>query len=138
MKKSSDKSSDKNDKSSDINLFTFLSQIQSKRKIVQYDKKIASAYMLSIWLSHDKALIKKVNEINKFQFLLPDEVIYNYYMNVVPSGKRYIKWIKKRKKDEMFEKRIKKIKEYYPNLSTRECKMIITYLVNRRLKNETL
>ena len=115
-----------------VNLFTFLNQIQNKRRTVPYDKKIAPAYMLSMWMSHDKGLIGRVNKINKHQFILPDEVIYNYYMDAVPAGKRYIKWVKKRKEDDKLKKRIEKLQEHNPNLSIRECKMIITYLMNKR------
>jgi len=115
-----------------ITLFTFLDQIQNKRRTVPYDKKIANAWIISQWLSHDKALIKRVNKINQYQFLFPDEVIYEYYMSEIPAGKRYLKWIKKRKSDDKMKKRIEKLKENNPNLSTRECKMIITYLMNRR------
>ncbi len=109
-------------------LFTFLNQIQSKRKTVPYDKKIATAFMLSMWLSQDKDLIKRVNAINQYQFLLPDEIIYNYYMSAIPTGKRYLKWTKKRKTDNKLKKRIEKLKERYPEMSTRECKMVISYL----------
>ena len=113
--------------------FSYLNQLQSKRKTHKYDKKIANAYMLSMWLAHDKGLIKKVNKINPYQFLLPDEVIYEYYMSEVPTGRRNLKWTKK-KKDELMEKRINKLKENNPNLSTRECKMIITYLMNKNVR----
>ncbi len=116
----------------EVTLFTFLNQIQTKRKTIEYDRKIAPAFMLSHWLSHDKDLIEKVNKINHYQFLLPDDVIYEYYMDALPTGKRYIKWIKKRKEDEKMEKRIKKLQEHFPQLSTRECKMLLTYLVNKQ------
>lgn len=112
----------------EISIFTFLNQIQSKMRTVPYDKKIASAWMLSQWLSHDKELINKVNEINKYQSLLPDEVIYEYYMSIIPPGKRYIKWTKKRKDEDKLKDRIKKLKDVYPEMSTRECKMLISSL----------
>ena len=118
---------------SDINLFTFINQIQSKKRTIPYDNKIANAYMLTQWISHDENLIDKCNIINKYQFLLPDEIIYEYYMNVIPAGKRYIKWVKKRKKDENIEKGIKNLKEKYPELSTRECKMIIDIIENKKM-----
>ncbi len=114
-----------------VDLFTFLNQIQHKRRTEPYDKKVAPAFMLTQWLSHDKALIGRVNKINQYQFLLPDHVIYEYYMDAIPQGKRYIKWIKKTKEDAKMKKRIEKLKEHNPNLSTRECKMIITFLQNK-------
>lgn len=112
----------------EINLFTFLEQIQTKKRKVTYDKKVASAYIITQWLSHDKALLKRCNDINKYQFLLPDDIIYKYYMNIIPAGKRYIKWIKKRKTDDKIKKTIDKLQEMNPELSTRECKMIISNL----------
>lgn len=113
-------------------LFTYLNQIQSKKRTVEYDKKIASAWMISQFLSHDKSLVEKVSKINKYLNLLPDKIIYEYFMDVILPGKRYIKWIKKRKKDVKLEERIKKLKENYPNMSTRECQMIISFLINKR------
>lgn len=115
-----------------VDLFTFMNQLQSKKRTHEYDKKIAPAFMLTQWLSHDKGLIGKVNKINQYQFLLPDKIIYEYYMDVIPTGKRYIKWIKKRKADVMLAKRIKKIQDNNPKLSTREAKMIITFLMNKK------
>jgi hypothetical protein len=116
----------------EVTLFTFLNQIQTKRKTVEYNRKIAPAFMLTHWLSHDKGLIGKVNKINQYQFLLPDEVVYEYYMDALPTGKRYIKWIKKRKEDEKMEKRIEKLQEHFPQLSTRECKMLLSFLMNKQ------
>ena len=115
-------------KEKEPDLFTFLNQLQTKRRTVPFDKKIAPAFMLTHWLSHDKDLIRKVNDINQYQFLLPDDVVYNYYMSIIPQGKRYIKWIKKRKADDKLKKRIEKLQENNPKLSTRECKMIISFL----------
>lgn len=117
----------------EINIFTFLNQIQSKRRTVPYDKKIANSWMLTQWLSHNKTLIKKCNDINQYQFLLPDEAIYEYYMDIISQGKRYIKWIKKRKTDDKLKKQIEKLHEKYPELSIKECKMIISSLKNKKM-----
>jgi hypothetical protein len=105
-------------------LFDFIKQISTVKETYPYDKKIAPAYMLSMWLSHDKDLIEDVNEINKYQFLLPDEIIYKYYRSVVPKRKRYIKWVKK-KSDKEFEKKVEEIQEKYPRLSKRELKICL-------------
>lgn len=123
---------EKKTKEKEINLFTFIDQIQNKRRTEEYDNKVASAYMLSLWLSHDKELLKRINEINKYQFLLPDKVIYDYYMSEIPAGKRYLKWTKKRKEDDKLKKRIENLKENVPNISTRECKMIINFLMTKK------
>jgi hypothetical protein len=123
-------------KEKEVNLFTFLNQIQSKRRTVPYDKKIANAWMLSQWLSHDKDLVERVSRIVKYQQILPDDVIYEYYMDSIPAGRRYIKWVKKRKQDEKLKERIKKLQELEPKLSERECMMIISFLQAKKRRKE--
>lgn len=122
------------DKKKGPDLFTFLTQIQTKRRKYPYDKKLAPAYMLTMWLSHDKDLINIINKMNRHQFILPDEVIYEYYMATLPSGKRYIPWTKKRKEEGSFKKAVDILQEKNPRLSVRECKMIYTFLKNRKNK----
>jgi hypothetical protein len=116
-------------------LFNFINQLTTKSKKYKYDKKIASAFMLTQWISHDKELVKKCNNINKYQFLLSDESVYNYYMSAIPAGKRYIPWVKKRKADDLLKQRIKKLQTNFPTLSTNECKMIISFL-QKNVKGE--
>lgn len=77
-----------------INIFDYLNSIFYKNDI-EYDKKIAPAYMLNMWLSHDNKLLNTCNDINEYMFLLPDNLIYEYFYNSVPSGKRWIRWVKK-------------------------------------------
>ncbi len=112
-------------KKSGPTLFDFLNQIYLKTEKFPYDKKAASAYMLSLWLSQDKYLIYTVNEINRLLFLLPDDIIYKYYFDKIPKGKRYIKWTKKREEDKKIKKQIESIMEG-TNISKREAKMILT------------
>jgi len=113
------------------NLFTFLNQIYTKVKKYPYDKKLASAYMISMWLSHDPKLIDYVEKINHLQFIIPDKQIYEYYMSVVPKRKRYIKWVKKTPEEKQFMKDVLKIVEE-TTLSKREAKMLVTF--KRELK----
>ena len=114
-------------------LFDFIRQISSKSRKYNYDKKIAPAYIMTLWLSHDKDLIHKVNKMNQYQFALSDEAVYEYYMDVIPHSKRYIKWTKKRE-DEKMEKAIEIIKKKYPRLSTKEALRIVSFVKNRRNK----
>jgi hypothetical protein len=87
-------------------LFDVMNDLFLKRS-VKYDKKIANSFILSLFLSHDKNLLKLVNEANPYINILPDELIYKYFYDKIPKGKRYIKWISKDKED----KRKKIIKE---------------------------
>ena len=67
--------------------------------------------MLSMWLAHDSQLIDIVNEINQYQFSLPDEIIYQYYFDKVPKGRRFLKWTKKKEEDKKLKDYIWKIRE---------------------------
>ena len=119
----------------EINLFTFLNQIYYKSNKQPYDKKIVGGWILTQWLSHDKSLIAKVNEMNKVQFNLPDKMVYDYYMAVVPRGKRYIKWVKKRKEEKIKEE-IEKLQEEYPEMSSNEARQVLAFLQNKNVKGE--
>jgi hypothetical protein len=110
-------------------LFDFLNQINYKKEKYNYDKKAAPAYMLSLWLSHDKYLINIVDKIVRLQFTLPDDIIYNYYMSEIPKGRRFIKWIKKDPEDKKRKKKIEAIVEG-TNLSKREAKMLLSFKEN--------
>lgn len=90
-------------------IFDYLNNIYLKKGI-PYDKKIAPAYLISMWLSHDKGLIEITNKINKFQFFLCDNLIYDYYYYKVPSGNRFIKWVKKEDVDKGKKERYDKIR----------------------------
>jgi hypothetical protein len=117
----------------ELTIFNFLNQIFFQKENFPYDKKIAPAYQLSMWLSHDNELLDIVNAVNKFQFLLPNEVIYNYYRDAVPKRKRHIKWVKKT--PYKYKDHIEKLQEKYPEMSTREAKMFLTYLLHGKKKS---
>ena len=111
------------------NIFTFMNQIYNKKKKVPFNKKDCSAYMLSLWLSHDKNLIDLVNKLNQYQFdisNISDELVYKYYFDKVPNGNRYIKWTKK-EKNEKKDKQIENIMKEY-SVSKRESGMILKHL----------
>jgi len=92
------------------NFFSYLNSIFYKNNI-GYDKKIVSSYLLSLWLSHDKNLLPMVNKINHMLFDLPDEMIFKYYFDKVPKGKRFIKWDKKLNTNKKIKNKIDKFKE---------------------------
>lgn len=110
--------------SKEVNIFNYLNQIFYKSDKLQYDRKIAPAYMLSMWLSHDASLIDIVNDMNDLQFILSDDIIYQYYMSKVPKGKRFIKWVKKTPEDKRIDKEVKSLMEA-SELSKREATMVV-------------
>jgi hypothetical protein len=66
----------------------------------EYDKKSFPAYLCSLWLSHDESLLDIIDDINDLHFILDDDIIYKYYYDMIPKGKRFIQWVKKEKSDE--------------------------------------
>jgi hypothetical protein len=94
----------------ELRIYDFLNAIHNKSNL-PYDKSIAPAYMLCIWLSHDLKLLNIVNEITPYLGVLPDEAIYNYFYDAIPRGKRFIKWIPKEKIDKEVEEAIKELME---------------------------
>jgi hypothetical protein len=111
-----------------VDIFTFINQIQSKRRTEPYDKKIAGGFLLSLFLSMNNKYLKQVNAMNKVQNVLPDETIYNYYMSVIPQGRDYSKFIKKRKDEDNTKDRLEKIQKLYPEMSMRECRMFLSFI----------
>lgn len=107
----------------EIRIYDFLNAIFNKTDL-PYDKSIAPAYMLCIWLSHDAKLIEIVNAITPYLGIIPDEQIYNYFMISVPRGKRFIKWIPKEKVDKKMEEIIQGLMEKR-NLSYQEARLYV-------------
>ena len=86
-------------------VFTYLNNLFFKLGLT-YDKKVAPAYLISLWLSHDKDLIKIVNKINELHFNISDELIYKYYYERIPKGRRFIQWVKKDEKDKKIKEKV--------------------------------
>ena len=103
------------------NIFDFINALCYKKDI-QYDKKEASSYILSLWLSHDKELIDMVNDINPYLFTLPDEAVWQYYYDKIPKGKRFIKWIKKESMSKEDENKVNELMQQY-DISKREAQL---------------
>jgi len=106
--------------------FECLNSLFYKKK-VEYNKKDCSAYLLSMWLAHDPDLIAIVNKINHLQFRLKDDIIYQYYFDKIPKGRRFIRWTKKEKEDKNTSKIIDSIIEEY-NCSKQEAKKILSMI----------
>jgi hypothetical protein len=115
-------------KTKKVNLFSYLNQIYLKTDKLEYDKKLANPYMLSMWLSHDKKLIDIVNKMNKLQWYMKPEHIYKYYWHKIPKGRRYVKWVKK-DIDKGVSDMVQSIK-VERKLSTRESRMLENHLSN--------
>jgi hypothetical protein len=116
-----------------ITPFTFVDQIFLKSKKVKYDKKIASAYFLCLHFSFFKDLVKVVDKILPYLYTLGDEAVYDYLWHSIPKGKRFIRWPKK-KQEELLDLGMEKIMVNHPNLSKREARMIVSFILNKKRK----
>ncbi len=91
----------------------------------EYKPKEFSAYVLTLFLSEDPKLGEIVGRINPYLFNLPDELIFKYYVETVPKGRRYLKFTKKSKEAKDKEQDIKEIMEKY-GVSRREASLSLT------------
>jgi len=97
-------------------LFSYLNMILNKVRPEgkSVNKTACNPFMLSMYLAHEKDLIGIVQEMNKIQFSLPEgreQIVFEYYFDKIPFGRRFIKWTKKTKEDKKREEQIKEIVE---------------------------
>jgi hypothetical protein len=102
--------------------FDYIKQITSKKepKDFEYDKKICNGYLLSFFLSHSMAFLPIVQKMNKIQYYVKDEFVYDYYFNLIPRGYERLNLIKKAKEN---KEEIEKIQNEY-DVSKREARLI--------------
>lgn len=70
-----------------------------KEHINDFDSKICNKVLLCYWLSHDKTIIELVNKLNKLLWYMDDKTVYEYFYEVIPKKRRYLRWTKALKKD---------------------------------------
>ena len=117
IKKNEEKIPDKEKK---VTLFDFIKQIFYKTTKYPYDKRICPAFLLTMWLSHEKDLVGLTQDMN-IRHWLDDKDVYNYYFEKVPKGNRWIKWTKK--KETYLKEEIEELMIEY-NVSKNEATML--------------
>ena len=115
-----------------INIFDYLRQICEKGTKQPYDKRLAPAFLITMWLSHEQDLVHLCQAMN-IRHWIADKDVYNFYFHKVPKGRRFIRWTKK---DETYLKEQEEIEELMVeyNVSNREATMLKQH--KERLKNE--
>jgi hypothetical protein len=95
-------------------IFDVLGAISNKTPI-KFDKKLMNPWMLSLWISHNSRFIDIVNKINPLISELPPELVFKYYMEIIPKGRHFFKWIKGegKKKTKEFEKDVQELMDIY-------------------------
>ena len=79
--------------------------------LTESDKKTWSNYMINRFLSMKMEWTDFVNEIQKLK--LAPRQLYLVYSNVLPKGKQYLKYIKKKKQTIYNTQVIQKVSEYF-------------------------
>ncbi len=98
-------------------LFDHINQITSNQTndywntLTESDKKTWSNYMINRFLSMKMEWTDFVNEIQKLK--LAPRQLYLVYSNVLPKGKQYLKYIKKKKGPIYNTQVIQKVSEYF-------------------------
>ena len=98
-------------------LFDHINHITSKQtkgywdSLNETEKKQWSNYMINRFLSMKMEWTDFVNEIQKLK-LAPHQ-LYFVYSNVLPKGKQYLKYIKKKKQTIYNTQVIQKVSEYF-------------------------
>lgn len=101
--------------SKEPNLFDYINAFFDKKDI-PYDKKKAGKYILVLWMSNDRESLEAVQTVCNKLFEIPDELVYQYLMEKIPRGKRWIKYPKKYIK----ESELEELQKEYPDFSRNE------------------
>jgi len=90
-------------------LFDFINDLSQNKKdlLTEENEREYSAYMINRFLSMNITTIMYVNEMN-MNGHLPKRMQYDYYLNSIKKQKRYFKYIKHKRQDD-----IDVIKEYH-------------------------
>lgn len=63
-------------------------------KLSVEDKKTFSVYMINRYLSMNMDWIDVVAEVQPYIQKLPPEVVYKLYIDIIPKGRHYLKYVK--------------------------------------------
>ena len=104
--------------------FDYIKIITTKKKPkdFEYNKKVCSGYLLSWFLSHSFDYLDIVQKMNKIQYHVKDEDVFNYYYDQIPKSRGWLDLVKKAK-DPHEKKEIEEIKKIY-GVSKREARQI--------------
>lgn len=97
------------------------------KKPVKFDKNETPIWLLIHWLAHDDDSINKVNALNKVLYYVKDEAAWSYFVDVVPKGSKWIKWIKKVVITKERQKHLTELTEQY-NISELEAIEILNVM----------
>lgn len=106
--------------------FDYIRSINETKIDLMNEESTYNAYIVNKGLSYGKDTVFYANEMNLKHFL-PNRMQYDFLRSIVPKGKRYNKWVKSDKIDN-----IELIKEYY-NYSANKALKALSILTNDQI-----
>lgn len=120
---------DENSEPEEVKLtpFDYIRSINETKVNLMNEESTYNAYIVNKGLSYGKDTVFYANEMNIKHFL-PNRMQYDFLRSIVPKGKRYNKWVKSDKIDN-----IEFIKEYY-NYSTSKAMKALSILNDSQIE----
>ena len=121
-----------------MTIFDWIGQILVDKKpwdsFTEEEQKTFNAFIINRWLSMDEEFIEVVNYFQKYAIgtLEPREV-YKWYVDFLPKGKRFNKYIKG-KKDKKYDPELIRIMCEYFQCSKTEVKENLSLISKEELK----
>ena len=135
-------------------LFDHVNHINEKQTkgywdtLSEEDRKTWSTYMIHRFLSMEPAFIEIINELQKYT--LDPEMVYKFYIDVLPKGKRWLKYVKNKQAakydtdfiqllSKHYEVSILEVTEYVGMMSTTDVTEILDlYGLDKKTKRKYL
>ena len=121
-----------------MKLFDWLNQITLYKKdwnsFTEEEQKTFNNYMITRFLSMNKDWIEIINMLQQYTIGMESKDVYNLYVNMIPKGKKFLRYIKG-KKDKKYNKELTNILCDYFECSKLEIMQYMDLLSKEQIKN---
>ena len=121
-----------------MKIIDWLNQVMIHKKswdsFSEEDHKSFNTFIINRFLSMNKDWIEIVNMLQQYTIGMESKDVYTLYINLMPKGKRFLKYIKG-KKDKKYNKELIKILCDYFECSKLEVTQYMDFLSKEQLKN---
>tara|TARA_Y100001963_G_scaffold134891_1_gene195932 strand:- start:165 stop:581 length:417 start_codon:yes stop_codon:yes gene_type:complete len=121
-----------------MKIFDWLNEITLHKKswdsFSEEDHKSFNTFIINRFLSMNKDWIEIVNMLQQYTIGMESKDVYNLYVNMIPKGKRFLRYIKG-KKDKKYNKELINILCNYFECSKLEVIQYMDLLSKEQIKN---
>ena len=121
-----------------MKLFDWLNQITLYKKewdsFTEEEQKTFNNYMITRFLSMNKDWIEIINMLQQYTIGMESKDVYNLYVNMIPKGKKFLRYIKG-KKDKKYNKELINILCNYFECSKLEVMQYMDLLSKEQIKD---